>query len=504
MANAYVSHPNFGMYIGNGFRLNDKTGALKPFAVHGLGFDRRALKEGLDYVQQPSAFFLREAWQQVGGLDAGLNFSLDWDLIIRIASEYPVVLSNEFLSLSREYTSTKTASGGLERCVELCEIGRRHTGQTITLGALGYLLDTLHNRLGGRSPEVRKQLYVLMSAVEQELASIVGDGSGFPCSVEAGDVVYVPRARTSSTRHDVEKQIGLPRISVVIASDDRSELSAQAIESVVAQDYPELQLIVMSNSSDGETSSKIMAAAYAADLCERHPEQSLARLIKEEAEGEVLVWLEPGVLLAAGALQTVGQMFRNSPSTDAVFGNTAFINSSGNPAVARAAGLKTSWHSATVPAPGQIARFWTNSRALLQPTVFVRRGLFERLGGLNESHAQTYNLEFMLRLQARTTPKKIERILALVNLDESEGKAAHGTTMTELFRLARPLWPRGRKERKEISRAYAADFAQRAVGTSRALPRRLARLLLRFTLRPLLFFPKFNPERLVANRAPRA
>ena len=40
---------------------------------------------GLDYVLQPATFFLRAAWEAVGGLDMGLRYCLDWDIILRIA-----------------------------------------------------------------------------------------------------------------------------------------------------------------------------------------------------------------------------------------------------------------------------------------------------------------------------------------------------------------------------------------------------------------------------------
>ena len=42
---------------------------------------------GLDYVLQPATFFSRRAWQEAGGLDPGLRYCLDWDLILRIAAQ---------------------------------------------------------------------------------------------------------------------------------------------------------------------------------------------------------------------------------------------------------------------------------------------------------------------------------------------------------------------------------------------------------------------------------
>ena len=51
---------------------------------------------------QPATFFLRTAWEAVGGLDEGLRYCLDWDIIVRIAQRYAAVTINEFLAVTRE------------------------------------------------------------------------------------------------------------------------------------------------------------------------------------------------------------------------------------------------------------------------------------------------------------------------------------------------------------------------------------------------------------------
>ncbi len=62
---AFLQHPNFGMYIGNGFRYKHQEKTYKPFCPHHVAFNRDALINGLDYILQPSTFFLRAAWDFV-------------------------------------------------------------------------------------------------------------------------------------------------------------------------------------------------------------------------------------------------------------------------------------------------------------------------------------------------------------------------------------------------------------------------------------------------------
>ena len=116
---AAQQHPDRGLYIGNGFRLDERTGTKTPFFRRHVALNRRALREGVDFILQPAAFFSRKAWEVVGGLDPALNYCMDWDVLIRVAERHTALLINEFLAQSREYEETKTASGGLRRAAEI-------------------------------------------------------------------------------------------------------------------------------------------------------------------------------------------------------------------------------------------------------------------------------------------------------------------------------------------------------------------------------------------------
>src|SRR5262249_14928240 len=61
VGNAYAAHPGFGLYIGNGFRYDQAAGRYTPFSRRHVALHRETLLHGLDYLLQPSCFFLREA-----------------------------------------------------------------------------------------------------------------------------------------------------------------------------------------------------------------------------------------------------------------------------------------------------------------------------------------------------------------------------------------------------------------------------------------------------------
>src|SRR5262249_36361644 len=116
---AWAQHPGRGLYIGNGFRYDQRTGEYLPFLPRHVALNRDALLRGPAYLLQPATFVLRRAWQQVGGLNPELHYCMDWDLFLRVARDHSAVLINEFLAVSREYAETKTRSGRMRRAIEI-------------------------------------------------------------------------------------------------------------------------------------------------------------------------------------------------------------------------------------------------------------------------------------------------------------------------------------------------------------------------------------------------
>lgn len=89
-------------------------------------FDLDRLVHHLDFIVQPAAFFRREAFEAVGGLDESLHWSMDYDLWLKIARRFPVAYLPHKLARYRWTGANKTSRGGLDRYDELERVGRRH------------------------------------------------------------------------------------------------------------------------------------------------------------------------------------------------------------------------------------------------------------------------------------------------------------------------------------------------------------------------------------------
>jgi glycosyltransferase involved in cell wall biosynthesis len=153
VAEAYRRRPDASFYFGDGLRVDEAGRTLGRFAPEGNDtFDRDALVYGLNYILQPATFINRRYLAGADPLDVDLCYGLDTDLWIRLSAAAPPVPLTACLAASREYQTTKTASGSFARAEELRRIAEKYSGLPLTPGALCYYLDTLH-RLACQRPD---------------------------------------------------------------------------------------------------------------------------------------------------------------------------------------------------------------------------------------------------------------------------------------------------------------------------------------------------------------
>jgi len=109
------------------------------------------LRDHSDYIAQPSAFFRRSTYESVGGIDARLRYTMDWELWCRMeraGARFAFV--DETLAGVRIHEAAKTVSGGLRRLAEILRVNRRHGSRRLPLVALRHLYgDHLRQRFRG-------------------------------------------------------------------------------------------------------------------------------------------------------------------------------------------------------------------------------------------------------------------------------------------------------------------------------------------------------------------
>lgn len=74
-------------------------------------------------IQQPGTCILRDVWREAGGLRCCLNWSMDYDLFLRLeAAGRKFLRATNFLAVIRVHKDAKTSSGSVKRVLELWRV----------------------------------------------------------------------------------------------------------------------------------------------------------------------------------------------------------------------------------------------------------------------------------------------------------------------------------------------------------------------------------------------
>jgi len=167
--------------------------------------------------------------------------------------------------------------------------------------------------------------------------------------------------------------IGLPWVSVVVPCLNRDQFLVPTIESVLQQDYPHIECIVV---DEGSTDGTI-------DVLRRYdgrlrwlsePDGGPPDAINKGwriCNGDILAWLNADDLWAPGAVRKAVDYFNEHPEADVVYGNCGIIGPEGE-------------YIKTISVRNWDLRYAAEhcDHILFQPATFMRRSILERVGWL--------------------------------------------------------------------------------------------------------------------------
>lgn len=180
----------------------------------------------------------------------------------------------------------------------------------------------------------------------------------------------------------------LPKISVVTPTLNQGRFLGETIHSFQAQDYPWKELIVVDGGSTDE-SLTILKSNEDKLIWLSIPGLGQSGAINHAwglAQGDILSWLNSDDVLEPGVLQEVAAVFTSHPEVDIVYGDAVYVNKDGKE-------LKN--YTAQTFDYEKLIRKSINY--IPQPSTFIRRKVFEKLGGLNEKLIYVMDLDYWLR-----------------------------------------------------------------------------------------------------------
>jgi len=91
------------------------------------------------FICQPTCFVRRSAYERLGGVDADLHYTMDWDLWCRLSnSGVKFCYLHEVLAAVRYYPGTKTLSRNWKRYMEIWRIERKYGHRLLPLSWPGF------------------------------------------------------------------------------------------------------------------------------------------------------------------------------------------------------------------------------------------------------------------------------------------------------------------------------------------------------------------------------
>ena len=120
-------HPDTGLMYGNADYIDAAGAVIGSYRTEAFDLDKLA---SANIICQPAAFFRRNAFEAVGGLDGTLTFAMDFDLWIRIGRRFPCRHVPRLLATYRLHETSKTISSEtlFKNSEESLAVTRRHFG----------------------------------------------------------------------------------------------------------------------------------------------------------------------------------------------------------------------------------------------------------------------------------------------------------------------------------------------------------------------------------------
>jgi carbamoyltransferase len=181
-----------------------------------------------------------------------------------------------------------------------------------------------------------------------------------------------------------------PKLSIVTPSYNQGDYIEATIESIISQDYPNLEYIVQDGGSKDST----------VNVLKNHDEEILHWESKQDkgqtnainlgfqhASGEIMAYLNSDDLLLPGALNYIVNYFNEHPEVDVIYGHRILIDSQGEE-VGR-------W-----VLPRHDDKVLSFADFIPQETLFWRRSIWEKVGGsLDESFRFAMDWDLIVRFR---------------------------------------------------------------------------------------------------------
>ena len=238
-----------------------------------------------------------------------------------------------------------------------------------------------------------------------------------------------------------------PKISVIVPSYNQGRYLGLTIASIVEQQYPNLELIIMDGGSTDDSVKVIRG--YERDIAYWQSQKDggqTAALADGflRSSGDIQCWLNSDDLHFPYTLHEVARYFDEHPSVGAVYGDTVWIDAQG-------AELRKQKEI------GFYRFLWMYTYNYIPGmSMFWRREIYEKVGGLDPSFNLAMDADLWIRMADITRIKHMRRLWSKMRFyPEQKNVRLRDRSNEEDLRIRRRYWEGGEPRFYQLKRAIA-------------------------------------------------
>lgn len=252
----------------------------------------------------------------------------------------------------------------------------------------------------------------------------------------------------------------VPKVSIVTPNYNFGKFIGQTIESIMNQNYENIQHIIVDDGSTDNSVEIIKQYIY------KNPNK--IKLIQQPnkgqttainvglrvADGDIVGWINSDDLYCDNVIESIVEEFLEDQKTDIIFGDLSMINNDGEV-------IKI---VKQLPMDEMVGIFFGFGKLVASNTLFWRSSMFKKVGFLNEKFLYNMDGEFFSRLFIAGKSKHIKHCIAKFRVHPSAKSSDMSPEKRKRFQEEMNF---------ELQRSYSSLFISKILPYSLSFPLRI-------------------------------